>query len=180
MWATCLVLTTSAEPLLDGDGTDRADLASANAGGALWSATAAEFISVVQISGCRTWPRRGASRSASMASKTGCSSPANSNDAQHLGGRRLLLQRLGEFLFQIDDARRSYAVRLRSGRTKTANAAFGSSPPCETRSPRRHSHWSPSVGPSQGSSSSILTEPHGEPALIRSPCRHGRAVGAAR
>ena len=34
--------------------------------------------------------------------------------------------------------------RLRPGRTKPANALFGSSPPCETRSPRRHSHWSPS------------------------------------
>jgi hypothetical protein len=52
----------------------------------------------------------------------------------------------------------------------------GLSPPCETRSPRQHSHWSLPVGPSHGSNLSILTEPHNERApsysitFVRGPC----------
>ena len=107
---------------------------------------------IVQVSDeCRTCRRRRVDRvaSASMVSNTGWSS----NLAELLItlrtslSRCLLLQRLGEFLFQVGVGCAkavNVSFRLRSGRTKTANALFGSSPPCETRSPRRHSHWSPS------------------------------------
>ncbi len=58
--------------------------------------------------------------------------------------------------------------------------AFRSSPPCETRSPRRHSHW-PRCGRAQLRIEPVnLTEPHDEFApLIRSPRRRARAASAA-
>src|SRR5262249_14839052 len=47
---------------------------------------------------------------------------------------------------------------------------------CETRSPRRHSHWSPPSGrPRQGSGRSVLAEPHDELALVHSITSSARA-----
>ena len=100
------------------------------------------------------------------------------DDLQHLRGRGLLLQRLGELLFQVGVGCAkavNISARLRSGRTKRGNA-------CSALRPlARQGHLVGTVtgplpvGPSRGSSPSILTEPHDEPALIRSPRRHERA-----
>src|SRR5262249_59541167 len=62
---------------------------------------------------------------------------------EHLGGRRLLLQRLCELLFQIGIGC-AKAVNASSRLRFLRTCVFGPSPLCEPRSPRRHSHWSPS------------------------------------
>src|SRR6516225_1576540 len=111
---------------------------------------------------------------------------------QHLGGRGLLLPRLGELtgarfelLFQLDQRIGPVAnarSRLRSGRTKlvTECSAF--------RAFARQDHLlgtgPPSGRPSQGSSLSILTEPHDELApphhSITSSARASTVVGISR
>jgi hypothetical protein len=72
---------------------------------------------------------------AAIVSKTGAS-----DDPQDFRSRCLLLQRLGELLFQFGVGQREFSPSFRSNE----DLGFGSSPLCETRSPRRHSHWSPS------------------------------------
>ena len=83
--------------------------------------------------------------------------------AQDIGGRGLLLQSLVEFLFQVRvGCAKAFNVssRLRSGRTKTTNAGLALRPLA------RQGHLVGTVtgpfrvGPSQGSSPSIRTEPH--------------------
>ena len=64
----------------------------------MWCAAMAEFTSVIQVQVaelCAAEP----TAFASMVSKTGCSSPGELlDDAEHLRGRRLLLQSLGEVI----------------------------------------------------------------------------------
>src|SRR5262245_46839006 len=93
------------------------------------------------------------------------------DDPQNLGCRRLLFERLGEFLFQIGVGYAkgvSVSSRLRSGRTRLAVACWAL---CAFE---RQGHLvgtatgPPSGRPSQGSSLSILTEPHDELVPIHS------------
>ena len=79
----------------------------------------------------------------------------------------------------------SYFIRARVEQPlfvdRDRETPVGSSPPCETKSPRRHRHWSRSGRAQPGSSLSILTEPHDElpgaiHPIIRSPRRRGRAA----
>src|SRR5262249_44066795 len=94
------------------------------------------------------------------------------DDLQHLGGCRLLLQRLGEFLLQLGVGAANginAGSRLRCLRTKTGNACSALCPFASqdhlvgmvTGRPF------PPAWPSQGSSLSILTEPHDE---LAPPC----------
>ena len=64
--------------------------------------------------------------------------------------------------FLQSSMRASYAVAFVPVERRRQRV-FGSSPPCETRSPRRPSHWSPSGrSPAKDGGPSILTEPHRE------------------
>src|SRR5262245_25017076 len=115
------------------------------------------------------------------------------DDAQHLRARRLLLQSLGELtgarfglLFQLDQRiglAANVRSRLRSVRTRLAVACWAL---CAFE---RQGHLVGTVtgplpvGPSQGSSLSILTEPHDEfPALhsITSSVRASSVSGTVR
>src|SRR5262249_45709289 len=86
------------------------------------------------------------------------------DDPQNLSHRRLLLQGLSELLFQVGIVR----SRLRCLRTKTGNACSA------LRTFVRQGHLvgtatgPPSGRPSQRSRLSILTEPHGELAVVHS------------
>src|SRR5262249_53358795 len=104
------------------------------------------------------------------------------DDAQHFRGCGLLLQRLGELLFQVGVGCAkavNVSSRLRCLRTKTGNTSSALRPFA------RQGHLVGTVtGPlsvaSQGSSLSILTEPHDElRRLTRSPRRRERAASAA-
>src|SRR5215831_1861307 len=82
------------------------------------------------------------------------------DDLKDLGRRGLLLQRLGELLFQVGVGCAkavNVSSRLRCLRTKTGNASSALRPFARQRSPRRHSHWSLFPWASQGSSLSILS-----------------------
>src|SRR6516162_4577187 len=92
------------------------------------------------------------------------------DDLQHLRGCRLLLQRLGELLFQVGVGCAkavNVSSRLRCLRTKTGNASSA------LRRFASQGHLvgtvtgPPLVGPSQGSSLSILTAPHDELAALQ-------------
>src|SRR5262249_24720982 len=105
------------------------------------------------------------------------------DDLEPLRGRRLLVQRLSKFLFQVGVgcAAVNVSSRLRCLRTKTGNASSALRPFAS------QDHLVGTVigplfsGPSQGSSLSILTEPHVNLRLfIRSPRRRGRAPSEAR
>src|SRR5262245_65428157 len=100
------------------------------------------------------------------------------NDLQHLRGRGLLLQRLGEFLFQVGVGCAkgvNVSYRLRSARAKLAAARWAICAFKRQRSPRRHSHWSPFRSASQGSSPAILTERRDELAALHSITSSARA-----
>src|SRR5262249_38477396 len=88
------------------------------------------------------------------------------DDLQHLGRRRLLLQRLCEFLFQVRVGcvkAVNVSSRLRCLRTKTGNACSALRP---FASQDHLVDVSPSGRPSLGSSLPILTEPQDEPAPL--------------
>src|SRR5262249_1916683 len=85
------------------------------------------------------------------------------DDLQHLGSRRLLLQRLGEFLFQVGVGYAkpvNVSSRLRCLRTKTGNASSALRPFASQGHLVGTVTGPPSSRTSQGSSLSILTEPH--------------------
>src|SRR5262249_7299018 len=83
--------------------------------------------------------------------------------AQYVGGGRLLLQRLGEFLFQLGGGRAvNVSSRLRSGRTQLAAARWAIGAFERQVSLVGTATGPPSGRPSQESSLSILTEPHDE------------------
>jgi hypothetical protein len=72
------------------------------------------------------------------------------NHAQHPRSRGLLLQRLGELLFQVGNGCAkavNVSSRLRFVRTKTGNASSALCAFERQGSPRRHSHWSRPVSP---------------------------------
>src|SRR5262249_50872741 len=87
------------------------------------------------------------------------------NYTQHLGGRRLLLWRLGELLFQVGVGcakAANVSSRLRCLRTKTGNASSALRPFASQDHLVGTVTGPPSGRPSQGSRPSILTEPHDE------------------
>ena len=96
--------------------------------------------------------------------------------AQDIRGRGLLLQSLVEFLFQVrvGCANGVQSPSFRSN--EDHECGVGSSPPCETRSPRRHI-WS--LFRPRKIEPAILTERTMNVGhLIRSPRRRGRAASA--
>ena len=112
-------------------------------------------------------------------------------DAQHLRGRSLLLQRSATWSWALPTRGSGLQVvspdqRMRHARGQRAfppsfwsnegcDRSFGSSPPCETRSPRRHSRCPFLPAHSQGSGLSIPTEPHDELAPFHSITSSARA-----
>src|SRR5262249_2366753 len=97
--------------------------------------------------------------------------------------RGLLLQRLGELLFQIGIGCAkavNVSSRLRCLRTKTGNSSSALRPFASQDHLVGTATGPPPGRPSQGSSLSILTEPHDELApFTRSPRRRARAGRAA-
>src|SRR5215471_15007002 len=93
-------------------------------------------------------------------------------EAQHLRRRALLLERLGELLFQVGVGCAktvNVSSRLRCLRTKTG-VSSGLCPFSSQDHPLGAVTGSPSGRPSQGSSLSILTEPHDELARVSKSC----------
>src|SRR5262249_32830615 len=91
------------------------------------------------------------------------------DDARPLGGGRLLLQRLGELLFQVGVGCAkavNMSSRLRCLRTKTGNVCSALCPFASQGHLVGTVTGPPSGRPSQGSSLSILTAPHDELAAL--------------
>src|SRR5262249_46256862 len=102
---------------------------------------------------------------------------------QHFGCRRLLLQRLGELLFQVGIGSVNVSSRLRFVRTKTGNASSALHPFASQDHLVGTVTGPPSGRPSQGSSLSILTEPHdglAPPHSITSSARASSVGGTSR
>src|SRR5262249_16852981 len=96
------------------------------------------------------------------------------DDLKDLGRRGLLLQRLGELLFQVGVGCAkavNVSSRLRCLRTKTGNASSALRPFASQGHLVGTVTGSPSGRPSQGSSLSILTAPHDERAALHC-CGH--------
>ena len=136
--------------------------------------------------GCRNWPRRCGSRSPAWPRTQAAIRRASSEMACSTSEVAVCCSSASASFF----LRSTLAARRRSTcvlafvlvERRPANAGFGSSPPCETRSPRRHSHWSPSGRGPAKDKPSILTEPHDEPALhsITSSARASSVGGTSR
>ena len=161
MWTTCFVRgdATEADCPACGRKPVRAPRASASAGGAPCSATTSKPSAFARATACRTWPRRCAVAFASMAWNTGSSSPGElemtcstsevavcCSSASARCSRASASSRARASSFsssaRVASWQRAFSPSFRSN--EACDRAFGSSPLCETRSPRRHSHWSPS------------------------------------
>ena len=174
MWTTCFVSQRRGQ----GGSADRAGATararrhSAKAGGTLCMRDGAKRIALAQNRVCRTWPRRCASRSASMAWNTGSSSPGELEMTRSTSEVAVCCSSASASFFSRSASdsrmRSTRASRLRSGRTKLATARSALRPLA------RQGHLVGTVtgplpvGPSQGSSLSILTEPHDELAPLHS------------
>ena len=100
MWTTCFVRDNAAKGDVLGSGrttgSRRAILGICRRRAV--QRDGAEAISLAQPYSCRTWPRRCASRSPAWPGTPAPARRRTADDLQHLRGRRLLLQRLGELV----------------------------------------------------------------------------------
>src|SRR5262249_15672105 len=126
-------------------------------------------------------PRRGASRSPAWPGTPAQVTRRARNDAQNFGRRRLLLQRLGELLFQVGIGCAkavNVSSRLLCLRTKTGNASSALRPFASQGHLFGTVTGSRSGRPSQGSGLPILTAPHDELAALHLLRSFDHLVGA--